>query len=55
MTFHYTARAVFDKSYNETVYLGKSILSGSELIHLTELVSLDNILNESLDRNDETY
>lgn len=58
MTFHYTARAIFDKSYNGDGISWQKYIEWSKLTHLTELISRDCMLNELLvevDRDDETY
>lgn len=54
MTFCYTARGTYDKNYDEDGMSWNKYIEWSELIHLTELVSLDCMLNEILvepDRN----
>ncbi len=56
MTFYYTACGTFDKNYDEDGMPWKkdfemsweSYLQRSKLTHLTELVSLDGMLNEPL-------
>ena len=48
MTFWYTARGTYDKSYNEDGMPWDKYLDWSKLQHLTELVSLDAMLNELL-------
>ncbi|MGK9123899.1 hypothetical protein M1D52_07250 [Olivibacter sp. SA151] len=47
MTFLYTARGIFDRSYENGLSWDKYI-AWSKLIHLTEVVSLDSQLNELL-------
>src|SRR6478752_2135874 len=48
MTFLYTARGIFDKTYNRDGRTWDSYIKWSKLTHLTEVVSLDLILNELL-------
>lgn len=49
MTFLYTARAIFDNTHRHTNGMNwDKYLEWSKLIHLTELVSLDGMLNEIL-------
>ncbi|MDR2237843.1 MAG: hypothetical protein LBE92_17100 [Chryseobacterium sp.] len=48
MTFLYTARGTYDKHYNEGGMSWDRYMEWSELKHLTELVSLDGMLNEIL-------
>jgi hypothetical protein len=54
MTFYYTARKAFDKTCENEVMSWKEYIAWSGLTHLTELVSLDGMLNAVLvkpDRN----
>jgi len=48
MTFFYTARGIYDKTYGEDGMSWKKYIEWSKLKHLTELVSLDRMLNENL-------
>jgi len=48
MTFLYTARGSYDKTYEETGMSWIHYIEWSKLTHLTELVSLDGMLNEIL-------
>jgi hypothetical protein len=48
MTFLYTARGVFDRTYDENGTSWHKYIEWSGLTHLTELVSLDGMLNEIL-------
>ena len=48
MIFYYTARGAYDKDYDEDGMSRQKYIEFSRLIHLTELVSLDGILNEVL-------
>lgn len=48
MTFLYTARGIFDKNYGTGSMSWDNYIEWSKLTHLTELVSLDNSLNEVL-------
>lgn len=49
MTFLYTVRGTYDKSYNEGDILSwEKYIEWSKLTHLTEVVSLDYSLNELL-------
>lgn len=48
MTFLYTVRGTYDKSYDEDGMSWDKYIKWSKLAHLTELVSLDGLLNESL-------
>ncbi|MGS2738756.1 hypothetical protein [Sinomicrobium sp. M5D2P17] len=48
MTFLYTARGTYDKNYDEDGMPWKKYMEWSKLTHLTELVSLDGMLNEIL-------
>ena len=48
MTFLYTARGTYDKTYNEDGMSWVKYIEWSKLTHLTELVSLDGMLNEIL-------
>ena len=48
MTFLYTARGTYDKTYNEGGMSWDKYIEWSKLTHLTELVSLDGMLNEIL-------
>ena len=48
MTFLYTARGTYDKSYGEDGFSWDKYIEWSKLTHLTELVSLDGMLNEIL-------
>jgi hypothetical protein len=48
MTFLYTARGVYDNTYDEDGMSWKKYIEWSKLTHLTELVSLDGMLNEIL-------
>ncbi|WP_131538946.1 hypothetical protein [Pedobacter nototheniae] len=49
MTFLYTIRATYDKTYNENGGLSwDKYIEWSKLNHLTELISLDGMLNETL-------
>ena len=48
MKFLYTARGTFDKSYDEDGMSWDKYIEWSKLTHLTELVSLDGMLNEIL-------
>lgn len=52
MIFLYTARATFDKSYKEDKMSWDKYIKWSKLAHLTELVSLDGILNKGLVKPD---
>ncbi|MDR2010670.1 MAG: hypothetical protein LBQ22_09330 [Bacteroidales bacterium] len=48
MTFLYTARGIYDKNYGEGGMSWKKYIEWSKLTHLTELISLDGMLNEVL-------
>jgi hypothetical protein len=48
MTFLYTARGTYDKTYNDDGISWDKYIEWSKLTHLTELVSLDGMLNELL-------
>lgn len=48
MIFLYTARDIYDKTYNEDGRSWDKYIEWSKLTHLTELVSLDGMLNEIL-------
>jgi len=48
MTFLYTARGTYDKTYNGDGISWVKYIEWSKLTHLTELVSLDGMLNEIL-------
>lgn len=48
MTFLYTARGMYDKNYDEDGVSWDKYIEWSRLTHLTELVSLDGMLNEIL-------
>jgi len=48
MTFLYTARATYDKTYSDDGMAWEKYIEWSGLTHLTELVSLDGMLNEIL-------
>ena len=48
MTFLYTARRTYDRTYNEDGMSWDKYIEWSKLTHLTELVSLDGMLNEVL-------
>lgn len=48
MTFLYTARGTFDKTYDEEGMSWEKYIEWSKLTHLTELVSLDGMLNKIL-------
>ncbi len=48
MTFLYTTTAPFDKSYIDDPMSWEKYIKWSKLTHLTELVSLDGILNKML-------
>lgn len=48
MTFLYTARGSFDKTYHKDGYTWDNYIEWSNLTHLTEVVSLDLILNNNL-------
>jgi len=48
MTFLYTARGTYDKTYDEDGMSWDKYIEWSKLTHLAELVSLDGILNEIL-------
>lgn len=48
MTFLYTARGTYDKTYNEDGMSWEKYIAWSKLTQLTELVSLDGMLNEIL-------
>lgn len=48
MTFLYTARGAYDKNYSEDGMSWEKYIEWSKLTHLTELVSLDGMLNENL-------
>jgi len=48
MTFLYTARGAYDKNYDEDGMSWEKYIEWSKLTHLTELVSLDGMLNEIL-------
>ncbi|WP_293311887.1 hypothetical protein [Pedobacter sp. UBA5917] len=57
MTFLYTARGTYDQYYNQEGMLWNDYIQWARLPHLTELVSLDGMLNEVLvkpDYNDAT-
>lgn len=58
MTFVYTARRTFDEFYHKDGYTWDNYIEWSKLTHLTEVVSLDGILNEALietDSNNPDY
>lgn len=48
MTFLYTARGAYDRTCNEDEMSWDKYMEWSKLTHLTELISLDGILNEVL-------
>ena len=48
MTFLYTARGAYDKNYDKDGMSWDKYIEWSKLTHLTELVSLDGMLNEIL-------
>ena len=48
MTFYYTARGAYDKDYDEDGTSWKKYIEFCRISHLTELVSLDGMLNEVL-------
>jgi len=48
MIFLYTARGIYDKTYDEDGMSWEKYIEWSNLAHLTELVSLDGMLNENL-------
>ena len=48
MTFLYTATATYDRTYDEDGISWNKYIEWSKLTHLTELVSLDGMLNEIL-------
>lgn len=48
MTFLYTARGTYDKTYDEELMSWNKYIEWSKLTHLTELVSVDGMLNENL-------
>ena len=48
MTFLFTARGTYDQNYDEDGMSWKKYIEWSKLTHLTELVSLDGMLNEVL-------
>lgn len=48
MTFFYTARGTYDKTYNEDGMSWDKYIEWSKLTQLSELVSLDGMLNEIL-------
>jgi len=48
MIFLYTARGTYDKTYGEDGMSWDKYIEWSKLTHLTELVSLDGMLNEIL-------
>jgi hypothetical protein len=48
MTFLYTARGTYDKTYDEDGMSWDKYIEWSKLTQLTELVSLDGVLNEIL-------
>ncbi len=48
MTFLFTARRTFDRTNNEDEMSWDKYIEWSKLTHLTELVSLDGLLNEIL-------
>ena len=48
MTFLYTARGTYDNNYDEDGMSWDKYIEWSKLTHLTELVSLDGMLNEIL-------
>jgi hypothetical protein len=48
VTFLYTARAIYDSTYDEDGMSWKDYIKWSKLPHLTELVSLDGMLNHIL-------
>jgi hypothetical protein len=48
MTFLYTARRTFDKTYHKDGHSWDSYMEWSNLTHLKEVISLDLILNTSL-------
>src|SRR6476661_2506107 len=52
MTFLYTARRTFDESYSKDGHTWDDYIKWSKLTHLTEVVSLDGILNEDLVERD---
>jgi hypothetical protein len=52
MTFLFTARNTFDKTYSKDGHTWDGYIEWSKLTHLTEVVSLDGILNEDLVKPD---
>lgn len=52
MTFLYTARGTYDKNYGVDGKSWQGYIEWSNLIHLTEVVSLDYLLNENLVKPD---
>jgi len=48
MTFLYTAKGIYDRTYGIDVMSWKKYIKWSKLTHLTEVVSLDEMLNETL-------
>ena len=48
MTFLYTAKGTYDKTYDEDGISWDNYIEWSKLTHLSELVSLDGMLNEIL-------
>lgn len=46
MTFLYTARSIYDKAYDEDGMAWEKYIEWSRLKQLTELISLDGMLNE---------
>jgi len=48
MTFLHAARATYDKTHNNEELSWEKYVKWSKLTHLTELVSLDGMLNENL-------
>jgi hypothetical protein len=48
MTFLYTSRGTYDKRYDDDGMSWDKYIESSKLTHLTELVSLDGMLNEIL-------
>jgi hypothetical protein len=52
MTFYYAARATYDKNFDGSGILWAKYIEWSRLTQLTELVSVDSMLNEDLVESD---
>ena len=52
ITILYTARKTFDNTYGEDALSWNKYIDWSKLTHLTELVSVDRILNKKLVERD---